>query len=164
MAAALRYLSYRPRAEAELRLRLGRRFPAALVDDVIVQLKELRLVDDAAFARLWRESRERYRPRSAGYIKAELLRLGVSREVAEEAVAELDEEASAYRAASKLLRTLKGTSYLEFRRKVEGYLGRRGFGAGVVRRVTAALWEELSDPVGGHHQGHRQDDEPDDVV
>ena len=63
--AAVHYLGYRPRSEAELRQRLSRRsFDSASIEAVLKLLKEQALVDDVAFAQFWRESRQSFRPRS----------------------------------------------------------------------------------------------------
>ena len=83
--AGLRFISYRPRSREEVRRRLGRRFGVATV--------EQGYLDDVAFARSWCESRVAHRTRSAALIRRELLERGVGREVAEEAVAGLDDDA-----------------------------------------------------------------------
>ncbi len=133
--AGLRFISYRPRSRQEILRRLGRRFGARTVELALARLEEQGYVDDAAFARSWRESREAHRPRSAGLIRRELAQRGVGREVAEEAVAGLDDDASAYRAGQERLRSLQGLDYVAFRRRLEGYLKRRGFSASVIRRT-----------------------------
>ena len=160
--AALRFLSYRPRSEAEVRRRLSRRFPASLIEGAIADLKTQGLLDDAAFARLWRESREERRPRGASAIRWELLRMGVSREVAEEALEGLDEEEAAHRAGTGLLRRLGRTEYGAFREKLAAHLRQRGFGAETIRRTVERLWEELSDPVYGDKDAEGHDEQQDD--
>ena len=140
--AGLRFVSYRPRSRQEIRRRLGRRFGARTVELALARLEEQGYVDDAMFARFWRESRQAHRPRSAGLIRRELAQRGVGREVAEKAVAGLDDEANAYRAGLGRMRSLGGLDYVTFRRRLEGYLTRRGFGTGVVRRAVEQLWRE----------------------
>ena len=136
MQAGLRFISFRPRSREEVRRRLGRRFDPHTVEQTLARLEERSYLDDAAFARLWRESREAHRPRSAALIRRELLERGVPREVAQEAVAGLDDDASAYRAGQGRLRSLQGLDSVAFRRRLEGYLKRRGFGASVIRRTV----------------------------
>ena len=138
--AGLRLISYRPRTGEEVRRRLERRFAPATVAQALERLEEQGYLDDAAFAGLWRESRETHRPRSAALIRRELVEKGVSREVAQEAVAGLDDDASAYRAGQGRLRSLQGLDYVAFRRRLESYLKRRGFGGSVTRRTVARLW------------------------
>ena len=96
--AALNYLSYRPRTESELRRRLaGREVPKEVMEAVMGRVRELGLLDDAAFARLWVQDRERLSPRGTLALRHELRRKGVSAELVEEVVGqEADEEASAY--------------------------------------------------------------------
>ena len=144
-AAALRLLSYRPRSEAEIRTRLRPRFQARVVEQVIASLTEQRLVDDPKFARLWKDSRDSHSPRSAWAIKRELISKGVSRDVAEEAVCGADDEDSAYRAGAKPARRLEGADFTAFRRKLWGYLRRRGFSDSVTRHAIARLWDEQSE-------------------
>ncbi len=141
MQAGLRFISFRPRSREEVRRRLGRRFDRHTVEQALARLEEQGYLDDAAFARLWRESREVHRPRSAALIRRELVERGVPREVAQEAVASLDDDASAYRAGQGRLRSLQGLDYVAFRRRLEGYLKRRGFGASVIRRTVDRFLE-----------------------
>ena len=160
--AALRFLSYRPRSEAEVRRRLSRRFPPHMVDRAVGDLKKRGLLDDAAFARFWLGSRERHRPRGASAIRWELLRLGVPREVVDEALEGLDEENNAYQAAIKVLHRLARPDLVTFRKKLFPYLRRRGFGAYAINRTVQRLWSELSHPPDGgevaNDNGQQQED------
>ena len=154
---ALRFLSYRPRSEAEVRRRLLRNFPHSKVEETISRLRDRGLLDDQAFARFWRDNREQHRPRSRVMIRQELFRMGVGREVADEALEGLDEAASALQAGRKLLRRLRGADFNTFRSKVGNYLRRRGFGYGLAARAADELWRELADPVDGNVDGADQE-------
>ena len=58
--AAIRFLGYRPRSEAEVRQRLRRHgFDSDSINKALARLKEQGLVDDTAFARFWKENRRR---------------------------------------------------------------------------------------------------------
>ena len=141
--AAVRLLGYRPRSQTELRSRLRQHdYPAAIIAKVIARLKELEMVDDAAFARHWTENRAEFSPRGRRLVKLELRRKGLDRDTIEQAVAGLDENAGARRAAEKKLRTLPVDDYDTFRRRLGGYLMRRGFNYETVDRTVAALWRE----------------------
>ena len=64
LEAAARFLEARSRSVAEVRRRLRRAgYRAELVEGAIARLAELGMLDDAAFARAWMESRDRARPR-----------------------------------------------------------------------------------------------------
>ena len=128
-----------------MRVRLLRSFQSSIVEEVIESLSEQTLVDDAKFSRLWTDSRISHRPRSALVIKRELITKGIDREVAEDAVRDADDQDSAYRAGLKLTRRLEHADLTVFRRKMWGYLRRRGFGGTVARRTVARLWDELQE-------------------
>lgn len=142
MAAALRLLSYRARSRQEVQQRLASRFPADVVQQTLERLAEQGLIDDAAFARLWRQSRQGARPRSAFLLVRELVAKGVDREVAEAAMEGLDDQEAAYQAGRHHLRLLHGQDQVIFRRRLGAYLARRGFAFGVVRHVVEHLWHE----------------------
>jgi len=143
MASALRLVSYRSRSEKELRDRLHQRFAdPALVDAVVGRLTELRLIDDAAFAASWVESRDRSGPRSRRMLAAELRSKGVSRTPADAAVETVDEADAALRATRKKAQVLAGRPFDEFRRKIGDLLLRRGFGYDTASETVKRLWEE----------------------
>ena len=84
-----------------MRTRLRRRYGEGIAHTVVGELQERGLLDDAAFAVAWRQSRERSRPRSAALVRRELLSRGVDRAAADAAVADMDDTASAERVAQK---------------------------------------------------------------
>ena len=139
---ALRFLSYQPRSESEVRLRLEKRYSGRVPEAVVQRLKELGLLDDASFAREWTRSRVSHRPRSAAAIRRELLGKGIDRDMAQAAVEPLDDEDSAYRAGQRAASSLPDADYATFRRRLQGYLYRRGFNGPVTRKTANRLWEE----------------------
>jgi regulatory protein len=141
--AAFRFLSYRPRSQAETKIRLQRRgFADEEIERVIAQLKRLNLIDDAAFAEYWKENRTSFRPRGQRMLKSELRRKGVETDVIDEAVGNVDEKDNAYRAAVTKARTISTADYQMFRLKLGGFLQRRGFGYGIIKSVINQVWEE----------------------
>lgn len=146
--AAVRFLGPRPRSRAEVRTRLLRPRrnepppPVEVVDRVLDRLAALELLDDRQFAAFWVENRERFSPRSARALGAELRQKGVSRETVEE-IAEPDrDDERALAAARPRLRGLAGVDYETFRTRLGGFLLRRGFSYGVSAATVRALWEE----------------------
>lgn len=142
--AALRYLSFRPRSEAELRFRLSRRgFDGETIAHVLTKLKEQHLVDDVAFAQFWRDNRQVFSPRSRRLIEQELSSKGVAAETIAEVTARLDDELQAYEAAQRKLRHAKALAYPDFCRKLGAFLRRRGFNYETIRHTIDRAWKEV---------------------
>jgi len=141
---ALRYVSYRPRSESEIRTRLRRqKYDSALINKVLDKLKQQRVVDDLSFAEFWKDSREFFSPRSKRMIKLELRRKGVADEVAERTTCEVDDQAGAYKAALKKANSLKNLEYGKFQKKLFSFLHNRGFGYQIVRPTIDKVWAQL---------------------
>jgi len=96
-------------------------------------------VDDRTFSRFWRESRERFSPRSRRVIEGELRQKGVDPALAKEAASTLDEEALCLQAARKKLPTLEALPPESRRKKLISFLRRRGFSWEVISRAVKAL-------------------------
>jgi regulatory protein len=144
MTAALRLLSYRQRSEREMWDALrSRHIPEAIAGETLDRLRQLRLLDDQAFAEAWTESRQRNRPRGKRMLLSELSQKGIEREVAQASVAAIDEEDAALRAGRKRARTLGGLEFREFRRRLGDFLARRGFGYEVCEAAVKQLWAEV---------------------
>jgi len=141
--AAARFLSYRPRSEYEIRQRLLRHgYDTDTIEKTLAKLKELGLADDSAFARFWIENRETFSPRSRRMTEMELKRKGLDTDVIERTVSAVDDRESAYRAANDRARRLTALDYRDFRRRLGGYLGRRGFSYGLISETTERVWKE----------------------
>ena len=144
--AAMLYLGYRPRSEAEMRQRLAKRgFNEQSIGSALARLKELGMLDDAEFARFWRDSRQDFSPRSRAMTRIELKRKGVAEEIIGQALSDVSDEDSAYRAARERARRLIGSDYQTFRRRLGEYLKRRGFGYGIIKKVVGQLWQETEE-------------------
>jgi regulatory protein len=141
--AALRFLGYRPRSEAEIRQRLQRHgYDSEDIEKALARLKEQGLVDDIAFARYWKENRETFSPRSQRMTKMELRRKGLNNDIIEQVISEIDERDSAYRAALKRAPRLSASEYQAFRQRLGAYLGRRGFSYSIIKEITERVWKE----------------------
>ena len=141
--AAIRFLGYRPRSEAEIRQRLLRHgHNSENIENALARLKEQGLVDDMAFARYWKDNRETFSPRSQRMTKLELRRKGLSSEIIEQVIGEIDERDSAYRAALKRAPRLSTSEYQAFRQRLGTYLGRRGFNYNIIKEITERVWKE----------------------
>ena len=144
--AALRYLDYRPRSQAELEERLRRRgFDKAAIETTLAHLEEQGLVDDLAFARFWQENRQAFSQRSQWLTRRELRQKGVAEDIIDRVLADVDDEASAYQAAIAKARRLSVADYEDFRRRLGDYLRRRGFGYGAIKSALQKVWAELEE-------------------
>ena len=144
-ASALLLLSYRPRAEGELRLRLRRKgLPEAAIDDALVRLRRTGLVDDEQFSRAWVENRgSGASARGMSLLAAELRAKGIDSETITEALAGTDESELALAAARPRAARLAVLEYGYFRRRLAGFLQRRGFGYDATASAVRQLWREL---------------------
>lgn len=141
---ALRYLSYRPRSEGEVRRHLqDKGVGNGAIEMAISRLRQVGLLNDAEFARLWVEGREAHRPRSRRMLHAELKQKGVEPEVAEAATASVDDEEAAWRVARKALPRYADLEWQVFYRRLLALLQRRGFAFGLSRKVVDSLWREI---------------------
>lgn len=131
---AVRMLSARPRSVAELRrLMLRKGLPIQEVDNAIERLIGVGYLDDTAFARHYARSKVLAAGFSRRRIEQELARRGVPRRTAENAVAyvfddeAIDESTSLERMIVKRLRSMTGADEVTKRRRLFGFLARRGY-------------------------------------
>lgn len=147
--AALRSLERRNFAVAELRRRLQQKgHPPAAVDYAIGRAQAAGLVDDAAFARRFVESRSA-RGRGPARLRRDLQALGVDRRHIEAALAAqwetLDDALPIARElAARRLRQLAGVPSDVRRRRVLAYLARRGFSGSRVSELVTQLMRAKS--------------------
>jgi regulatory protein len=149
---ALHFLGTRPRSEREVRTRLTKAGATTeLIDRVIERLRALGLIDDAAFARFWIENRERFSPRGARALKAELRLKGLANEViATEIEDAVDEETGCREVALKHAPRLAKLDYKTFRQKMFAFLARRGFDFEAIGPAVEEAWQAVG---GGEGEG-----------
>lgn len=141
---ALRFLTLRPRSVFEVKQNLGRNGVAPpVIEATIERLKHIGYLDDQAFASFWVQDRLRFKPTSPRALRYELNQKGVAKAVIDSALAELDGNETAYRAAQMQSKKLRGSSRRVFRDRLTAFLQRRGFSFAVVRTTLKRLIEEL---------------------
>jgi regulatory protein len=155
--SAIRFLSYRPRSEREVELRLRKK--GHTPEQIAVVLERLRkhgYLDDMEFARFWVGNRMSFSPRGPRLLRSELRQKGVSQEVVDavlqeqsEAQAEAAQEAeeiaaiwgdtaadepapgtdlaNALALARKKWRSYANLDPQTARRRLSGFLMRRGY-------------------------------------
>jgi regulatory protein len=136
----LRLLTLAPRTRAQLADALRKRgIPDDTADEVLSRFEDVGLIDDAAFARAWVESRHYSRGLAGRALSAELKQRGVA---ADEIRAAIDERlgpdaevSAARRLVDRKLESTRGLPPEQRTRRLAGMLARKGYPAGLAFRV-----------------------------
>lgn len=138
---ALRYLSYRARSVMEVRGKLAEKgFNTDVINAVIAFLKEYKFVDDNAFARMWIRNRTTLKPAGRRRIINELFQKGIDKDTINCNLSELLPEQEEQMAADLVERKLRRAAFSY--KKLEGFLARRGFDPGIIRKVLTGFNKE----------------------
>lgn len=131
---AFGYLSHRPRSRFEVERHLrSKGFEPPAVAHALARCEELGYLDDRSFAESWVRDRIRLKPRGRFKLRMELKEKGVSEADAEAAIdrafreEETDERELLERAARKRFESRRADDPEKLRRRLHGYLRRRGF-------------------------------------
>lgn len=142
-------LGRRARSAHELeRWLLQRGFEQADVADAVARLSELGAIDDSQYARAFARSRALGKGMSRRRLAQELSRRGVARPMADAAIKEVleeesvDERALLEAAARKKLAVLHGQDADTVKRRLYGYLARRGYSGPDISAVLHTLLAE----------------------
>lgn len=146
---AVALLAQRARASGEIRQKLRRKlYMEDTIEMVIYKLEKERLMDDEAFARDWAASRARCQIGRSRIVR-ELRMKGISQEMAENALAELDEEEgdeAAVALAQKLLRRYSGEAdERKAMQKLLAAMARRGYGYEESRQAIETAVEQIDE-------------------
>jgi regulatory protein len=149
----LRLLTAGPRTRAQLATALRKRkIPGEVAESVLSRFAEVGLIDDAAFARAWVESRHYSRGLARRALTAELRQRGIPDGEVRSAVSLLgpqDELATAQRLVAKRLPATRGKPAPARARQLMGMLARKGYPAGLAAQVVReALEQEQADSEG----------------
>jgi regulatory protein len=149
----LRALTGAPKTRSQLAdLLAGRGVPDEASDAVLDRFTEVGLIDDAAFARAWVNSRQAGRGLARRALGAELRAKGVDAEVAAEAVDLIDdddERVAARRLVDRKVPAMRRLDRATATRRLMGMLARKGYNGGlaaaVVREALDAAGAETAD-------------------
>lgn len=130
----LNLLSYRPYSCEEVRIRMRRKgVKEEVIEETINQAKRAGYLNDLEFAKMWVESRLKFKPRSVRQLKQELKEKGIALETIEKVTEEINEEEE-YNLAKRLVEQKLRRGSLSWD-KMGSYLGRRGFSFEIIRKV-----------------------------
>jgi regulatory protein len=140
IAHAISYVSFRIRSGKEIHAYLSKRIKGdeEYIRLAEVRLKELGYIDDQLYARRFLESRNRSRPKGKKLIQLELRNKGVSRDIIDGLDGPTDIELARV-AVQKKYSLWKRLPIVEQKRKLFGFLQRRGFGSNVIFRIIDEL-------------------------
>jgi regulatory protein len=133
-------LTGQARSRSELAGKLAKKdVPEEIATRLLDRFEEVGLVDDAAFARDWVQSRQAGRGLARRALAQELRRKGIDDDVALEALAGLDpddEVESARDLVRRRLRTIGRLDRVVAVRRLSGMLARKGYSSGVAMTVV----------------------------
>jgi regulatory protein len=133
---ALRFLGLRPRSQVEVERYLqDKGYPPEVVASAVQRLLARQYLDDQAFVQFWVENREKFRPRGQRALRYELRQKGISERVIETALADVAEAELAWAAVEKKLNGWRNLPAVDLKKKIAGFLGRRGFNYEVVNQA-----------------------------
>jgi regulatory protein len=146
----LRLLTTAPRTKAQLAAALRRRgVPDDAAETVLARFAEVKLIDDAMFARAWVDSRHYGRGLASRALGAELRQRGVARDDIQAALSELSPDVEVETARELIARRLPGTAGMPVparMRRLVGVLARKGYSSGLAYRIVReALQAEAGD-------------------
>jgi regulatory protein len=147
----LRLLTLAPRTRAQLADALRKRgIPDEAADEVLSRFEDVGLIDDAAFARAWVESRHYSRGLAGRALSAELKQRGVAadeiRAAIEDRLGPDAEVAAARRLIDRKLQSTRGLPPEQRTRRLAGLLARKGYPAGLAFRVIREALEAEGAP------------------
>jgi regulatory protein len=138
---ALNYLSYRTRSKKEIKNYLYKKnFEEEIIYNIINDFENSGLIDDKTFAEMWVKDRSKRNPKGNLILRKELIEKGISEEIINSVLKNINEKENAKRAASKALK--KYINKNNFKEKILSYLSRRGFPYYLSKEITREIMEE----------------------
>ncbi len=145
---AFDYLGRRLHSYNELKLKLLRKkYEVSMIEEVLDQLKEKKMIDDYEFGKIYFEEKIRTKSWGKNKIKSELYKKGIEREIVDE-IMNLEKEVSyidkAMQLAEKKLRILSNRNYnkRELSTKLYSFLSSRGYDYDTINEVINRLVKE----------------------
>ena len=118
-------------------------FSADAIETSIAELIRSGHIRDRKYAENWIVRRQKSNPRGKTLLKHELVDKGIDKETAEQVIATIeteDETKVALQIAQKRVKQYKRLPIHVAKRRLHGFLARRGFGSDVVRQVLEQIF------------------------
>lgn len=147
---ALRFLSFRPRSEKEVRdyfkvksQKSKIKIDEKIIESIINKLKEQKFVDDIEFTKWWVDQRTRIRPKGSRLIKFELKQKGISDELIENSNLGIKNDfEKALELAQKRMPRYKNETPKKIYEKIGRFLASKGFDYDIIKKVIDQVLEK----------------------
>jgi len=153
---SLRFLSFRPRSEKEIRDYLlkprirsdkHKKISEEILDKIVAKLKKKKFINDEEFTKWWIEQRLKLRPRAWRVIKMELARKGISQEISEPIIQSLEFRIQndlelAKKLAEKRIKRYKDLSKRDIYQKMGRFLASKGFNYETIKKTLNLTVDE----------------------
>lgn len=137
----LNFLSYRTRSKKEIKNYLYKKhFDGEIIYKIINDFENSGLIDDKTFAEIWVKDRSKRNPKGNLILTKELIEKGISEDIINLVLKNINEKENAKRAASKAIKKYRNKN--TFKEKVISYLSRRGFPYYLSKEVTREIIED----------------------
>lgn len=146
---ALKFLSYRPRSEKEVRDKLIKiKTPEILIEEIIKKLRDYKFLDDLEFAKMFARERSILKHKPVRVIKFELKQKGISEDLIEEVLTDSKEEEKDLEKAKEIIQKkiirYKGLDSYKIREKLSRFLVSRGFDYDTIKEaIDEALTKKV---------------------
>lgn len=144
----LRFLSFRPRSEKELRDYLQKKKAvSAVIEKIISKLREHKFINDEDFAGWWIDQRTRLKPRAWKVIQYELRQKGIGEETIQSQFSILNPPAGGQFTNEDMAKKLIQGKISRYRdlpkqeayRKLGRFLASKGFDWGVIKKALSNI-------------------------
>ena len=141
---ALKLLSFRPRSEQEIRIKLKsylekKHLSSDLLEQIISLLKGLNFINDIEFSQWWIDQRKRSSIKGAKLVRYELISKGVSRDIIEGLASNLSVEDEIIKVRNLVEKYIKkiprSIDKRVIKSKISRYLFQRGFSSELINRA-----------------------------
>lgn len=139
--SSLYYLNQMDRPEHYLRENLRKKqIPADIIDETMDKLTKAGFIDDHKYAENFIHSKRKYEKLGSSSIKMKLLQKGISNDIIDELLSQIDQDElrqTATELAEKKLRQLRREPDRNKRiQKIVSFLAYRGYGAGIAYEIA----------------------------
>ncbi len=138
---SLRFLSYRPRSEKEIKDYLKKKkIDENIQAQIIEKLKSYNFINDEDFVKFWIEQRTKFKHKPIWVIEFELKQKGIEKDLINEVLLSFDQTKrvdleSAKKLAEKKMDFYRNLDPKKRREKVMNYLLRKGFDYKTIKKV-----------------------------